>query len=171
MTETKFLSHVKTNEQKLFRFALRMLKDVAKAEDAVQDLVAKLWKRKDSLQQLGNIDVYFMVAMKNHCYDEIKKAKRRREHYAQHSKQSLSASTNLERSIEKRDLFSQVKEVINSLPNTQQMIVQLRDIEQLEMKEIEEITGLANSAIRANLSRARKTIREQIKKVNQYGLG
>ena len=55
MQETTFLNHVKANEQKLFRYALRMLKDVAKAEDAVQDLVLKLWKRRDQLQ-IQNLD-------------------------------------------------------------------------------------------------------------------
>lgn len=170
MTETKFLHHVKANEQKLFRFALSILKDVTRAEDAVQDLVAKLWKRKDSLSGLGNLDVYFMVAMKNHCFDEIKKQTRRRTHYQNAGAVIEKSTASLERSIEKKDLYKHVRLVINELPETQQMVIQLRDIEQLEMNEIEEITGLNAGAIRTNLSRARKTIREKIRKINQYGL-
>jgi len=170
MTEQTFLYHVKQNEQKLFRFAYRMLKDAARAEDAVQDLVMKLWKRKDQLQQLGNVDVYFMVAMKNHCYDEIKKATRRRSHYEQHHNLHQTVSNNPENRLVKHDVTEKIRSLINDLPETQQMVMQLRDIEQLETKEIEKITGLSSGAIRTNLSRARKTIREQIKKLHSYGL-
>ena len=169
MQETTFLNHVKANEQKLFRYALRMLKDVAKAEDAVQDLVLKLWKRRDQLQ-IQNLDAFFMVAMKNHCYDELKKTKRRRTHYEKHTSLNNNNTNRLERQTEKQDVLNYVQQLIELLPETQQMIIQLRDVEQLEMKEIEEITGLSNGAIRANLSRARKTLREEIIKLNGYGL-
>lgn len=170
MTEQTFLSHVKKNEQKLYRLAYLILKDVSQAEDAVQELVAKLWKKRDQLHQLGNIEVYFMVAIKNHCYDEIKKTKRRRTHYDNHAKQEKPVVVSPEKSLVAKDVFLQVKNLINELPETQQLVIQLRDIEQLEMKEVEEITGLNSGAIRTNLSRARKTIRGQIKKLHEYGL-
>jgi len=143
---------------------------VTKAEDAVQDLVTKLWKKRESLQQLGNIDVYFMVALKNHCYDEIKKAKRRRVHYQSHTKQESYEVSSPEKKMEHRDIYDQVKELIKKLPETQQMLIQLRDIEQLEMDEIVDITGMTLGAIRTNLSRGRKTLRQQLRKLHEYGL-
>jgi RNA polymerase sigma-70 factor (ECF subfamily) len=45
----------------------------------------------------------------------------------------------------------------------------LRDIEQLEYEEIAERTGLQVNAIRVNLSRARKKVRDEFLKINSNG--
>ena len=55
------------------------------------------------------------------------------------------------------------------LPEQQQIILQLRDIEGYEFEEIAEITGINPNAVRVNLSRARKKIRESMTKIENYG--
>ena len=61
---------------------------------------------------------------------------------------------------------SLVKQLINQLPELQKNIMYLRDIEQLEYGEIAELTGLQINAIRVNLSRARKKVRDEYLKMN-----
>ena len=51
-------------------------------------------------------------------------------------------------------------EIIHSLPNLQRTIMQMKDIEGYETDEIAEITGCGPEAIRSNLSRARKKVRD-----------
>jgi RNA polymerase sigma-70 factor (ECF subfamily) len=51
------------------------------------------------------------------------------------------------------------------------MVIQLRDIEHYEFEEIEEIMGINNAAIRVNLSRARKRVREVMRKTSDYEIG
>jgi len=51
---------------------------------------------------------------------------------------------------------------MKSLPRQQQMIIQLRDIEGYDFESIAEILEMNENAIRVNLSRARKRIRELI---------
>jgi len=50
------------------------------------------------------------------------------------------------------------------------LIIQLRDIEQYDFEEICEMVNMKPTAVRVSLSRARKTIREQLTKQNNYGV-
>jgi RNA polymerase sigma-70 factor (ECF subfamily) len=60
--------------------------------------------------------------------------------------------------------------MLEQLPEQQRMILQLRDIEAYEFDEIAEIMDMNPTAIRVALSRARKTIREQLIKTHNYGV-
>jgi RNA polymerase sigma-70 factor (ECF subfamily) len=50
------------------------------------------------------------------------------------------------------------------------MIIQLRDIEQYDYDEISKIVGMQPTAVRVALSRARKTIRQELTKTHKYGV-
>jgi RNA polymerase sigma-70 factor (ECF subfamily) len=63
-----------------------------------------------------------------------------------------------------------VKKAIAELPDLQRTIIHLRDIEQLEYEEIAEATQMNVNAIRVNLSRARKKVRDEILKIQSYGI-
>ena len=62
--------------------------------------------------------------------------------------------------LEERDNKEAIRRIIMSLPPLQQRIFQLKDLEGYETEEIVEITGIAAEAVRNNLSRARKRLRE-----------
>jgi len=63
-----------------------------------------------------------------------------------------------------------VEKFIKTLPVQQQLIIQLRDIEQYEFKEIAEVLDMKETAIRVALSRARKTLKEKLIKAHNYGV-
>ena len=64
-----------------------------------------------------------------------------------------------------------VEKIIDKLPEQQKLIVQMREIEQYEFEEIAKILEMNETAIRVALSRARKTIRENMTKTHNYGIG
>jgi RNA polymerase sigma-70 factor (ECF subfamily) len=71
-------------------------------------------------------------------------------------------------STENHDTMHIVKKAMNSLPEQQRMVIQLRDIEECDFDEIAEVTGLSLNNIRVTLSRARKKIRDTLIKINNY---
>jgi RNA polymerase sigma-70 factor (ECF subfamily) len=60
---------------------------------------------------------------------------------------------------------------MNNLPEQQKLIVQMRDIEEMEFEEIGKVLEMNEQAIRTALSRARKVIREKMIKTHHYGIG
>ena len=72
--------------------------------------------------------------------------------------------------MEDKDSWNWVEKIINDLPEQQKLIVQLRDIEELEFEEIASILDLTEVTVRVTLSRARKTIREKMLITHNYGI-
>ena len=76
----------------------------------------------------------------------------------------------LQNKIEARDSLNLIEKFMKTLPVQQQLIVQLRDVEQYEFNEIADLLEMKETAIRVALSRARKTLREKLIQAHSYGI-
>ena len=168
MKQSDFLNIVLPFKDKVFRLAKRLLVSTEEAEDATQELLFKLWTRKEKIGTYKNIEAFAMTMTKNYCYDRLK-SKQANNLTLVHSNYK-EKETSLEKEIEYRDSVNQVHQLIQNLPEQQRIIIQLRDIEQYDFDEIAKIVEMQPTAIRVALSRARKTIREQLTKTHNYGV-
>ena len=109
-----------------------------------------------------------MTMTKNYCYDRLK-SKQANNLTLIHSNYK-EKETSLENKLEYIDSVDRVHLLINNLTDQQKLIIQLRDIKQYEFEEICEMVNMKPTAVRVSLSRARKTIREQLTKQHNYGV-
>ena len=147
---------------KLYRFALAHVKRTDEAEDIVQEVGLKLWERRDELAAVRSVEAYAMSATRNRCNDYARSPGRRTDQLME-MPDDAHEQTPYE-SLEKTDMVAFVRLLIDRLPEQQQMVIRLRDIEGYELEEIAEILNISGSATRANLSRARQKIREELLK-------
>jgi RNA polymerase sigma-70 factor (ECF subfamily) len=148
--------------------AKRFLVSTEEAEDATQELIFKLWKNKDKLANYRNIEAFAMTMTKNYCYDRLK-SKQASNLKLIHSNYK-EKETSLDKKLEYMDSVRKVHLLIENLPDQQKLIIQLRDIEQYDFEEICSMLQMKPTAVRVSLSRARKTIREQLTKQHNYGV-
>jgi len=163
MDSKQFNNQVVTLSDKYFRLAKSILRDADVAQDAVQDLILKLWEKKHSLGDVENIQSFTMRSMRNLCLDIIRQ---------QHEETELPAETeyselNPHQQTEQKDMVLRIKKMIDNLPELQRTIIRMRDVEGMELKEIAYITDLTENAVTVNLSRARQKIRERIMNENK----
>ncbi|MDT0648268.1 sigma-70 family RNA polymerase sigma factor [Zunongwangia sp. F260] len=168
MTQQDFLSKINPSRDKMYRLALRLLVSKEAAEDATQEVMMKLWDRKQKIKEYANVEAYAMTVTKNYCLDQLKLKYNNNLRIVHQNYESNSIS--LQKEMEVRDELSWVERIIKDLPEQQQIIFQLRDVEQYEFEEISEIVGMECTAIRVALSRARKKIRESLTKKHDYGV-
>jgi len=168
MKQSEFLKTVMPFKDKVFRLAKRLLVSTEEAEDATQELYFKLWKNKSRLKDYKSIEAFAMTMTKNYCFDRLK-SKQASNLTLIHSNYKEN-DTSLQRRIELNDSVSIVHKMIEDLPEQQKLMMQLRDIEQYEFDEIAKMLNVQPTAIRVTLSRARKTIREQLIKQHNYGV-
>jgi RNA polymerase sigma-70 factor (ECF subfamily) len=75
--------------------------------------------------------------------------------------------------VEPSDTVENIKTKIQDTegipPEQQRLILQLREIEEYEFSEIAQVLEMNETAVRVALSRARKTLREKIEKIHNYG--
>lgn len=143
---------------KLISYARKLTDDPSDAEDAVQEVMLKLWNMRQKLDEYRSIEALAMTMTHHLCMD-VWRAKRP-DALSLDQVQLSSQSATPERTLEEKDEFSLMRRIIDSLPPLQRTIIQMRDIQEYETDEIAEITGCNAEAIRSNLSRARKKVRE-----------
>ncbi|WP_319503231.1 sigma-70 family RNA polymerase sigma factor [uncultured Draconibacterium sp.] len=166
MVAKDFKTSVLPVSNKLLRFATHFLHDEDQARDVVQDVFLKLWQRKETLDEVENIEAFAMRMTRNRCLDVIRANKT--VPIDEDTDRRLKAKTiDVHSKVELGESAEQIKMLIRQLPELQQNIMHMRDIEQLSYDEIEEATGLQRNAIRVNLSRARKKVRDEYLKMNR----
>ncbi|MBN2175050.1 MAG: sigma-70 family RNA polymerase sigma factor, partial [Bacteroidales bacterium] len=142
------------------------LVNYAEAEDTVQEVLLRLWTKRDKLHEYNSIEAFAMIITKNLCLDKLKSKKSKTDELTVINEQSTQDTPHT--FMEISDTYENLNKLINQLPDQQRMIIQLRDIEGLEFEEIAEISGLNENTIRVNLSRARKKVREAMLKTYDY---
>lgn len=169
MTQKEFLLQIMPFKNKVYRLAKRLLISSDEAEDATQELFVKLWNKRESIAELKSVEAYAMTMTKNYCYDRLK-SKQASNLKLVHTNY-VSKDVSLDKKVELDNSVQIVKQLMNQLPEQQRIIIQLRDVEEYEFDEICDILDMNQTAVRVALSRARKTIREQLIKTHAYGLG
>ena len=168
MNQNDFIKLINPFKDKLFRLSKRLLVSTEEAEDATQEILVKLWKKNDSLDKYNSIEAFAMTMTKNYCLDQLKSKRAQNLKIVDDNYDNNQPS--LQQKLEDEDSLTWVEKIINQLPNQQKMIVQLREIEQLEFDEIGKMLDMNETAIRVALSRARKTIRTYMTKTHNYGI-
>ena len=168
MNQTAFLNLVLPFKDKLYRMAKRLLVSNEEAEDATQEILLKLWVNKTKISSYKNAEAFAMTMTKNYCFDRLK-SKQAQNLRIVHSNYK-DESTQLQKQVEHQDSLDWVAKLMQQLPAQQRMVMQLRDIEHYEFSDIAKVLDMKETAVRVTLSRARKTIREQLTQKHNYGI-
>lgn len=168
MNQSDFMKVVTPFKDRVFRLAKRLLVSTEEAEDATQEVLVKLWNNKGKLEAYSSVEALAMTMTKNYCLDQLK-SKRASEMRIVHSNYS-DRQAGLHQQAEDRDSWGWVEKIMETLPEQQKLIMQMRDIEQYEFEEIAKIMDMNETAVRVALSRARKTLREELTKTHSYGI-
>ena len=170
MDAQAFKQLILPTKNRLYRMALSLLKDGEEANDILQEAMLRLWTHRQKLAECQSAEAFALRVTRNLCLDRIKsKGYKNRAGQAEMPDWGSAEATPY-RKLELMDSEQLMKRLLTVLPEQQQTIIRLRDVEELSYEEIEEVTGLSVNTIRVNLSRARKAVRENFIKINNYEL-
>lgn len=163
MEQEQFKNRVLPLRHQLFSYAVRMVDNNDEAEDIVQEVFLKLWYMRADLDVYSNIPALSVQITKNLCLNQIKTRKRTFHELETVAITSDTLSPDVE--LEQRDHVKQVMLIIDRLPNLQQTILRMKHVDEYEIEEIANLIGSTLEAVRVNLSRARKKVRDQFLKM------
>lgn len=141
----------------LLRYAMRLTENADDAEDVVQEVMLRLWHRRHGLGSYGSIESFAMTMVKNACIDMLRRRKDEEDVEGLRMDSGVYAPDRL---LEINDEVRLIREIIDMLPPLQRTIMRMKDVEEYETEEIARITGCSSEAVRGNLSRARKKVRD-----------
>ena len=144
---------------RIYRYVFYRVRDVMMAEDITEEVFIKAWDKIKSCQgKERTFSPWLYRIAHNHMIDTF---------YRKHRDSPLEAedcieTDNIEQKVESAVEWQYVLSVISTLPEPQKEIILLKYIEGVDNREIEQITGKRQGAIRAIQWRALVTLRNRL---------
>jgi RNA polymerase sigma-70 factor (ECF subfamily) len=167
MNSQEFKQHVFPSRDRLFRMAKLLLGSREEAEDALQDVLLRLWDNRQQLTAYNSVEALAVRITRNLCLDRLKYRQNKKMVDIDHLTHRADSHTP-EQLTELSDTARIVQQLYAELPETQRVVLHLRETEEYSFEEIEQVTGLTVNNIRVILSRARKQVRDNYQKINDY---
>lgn len=148
------------------RFQLRkvasaILKSEEETDDALQDLFLKTWKMSPGKPEKHR--AYLFSALKNICIDIVRKKK------MSVSQDEMTSTKYIHNNYENTDSIEYVRNAMNKkLSGLPRQVFEQYVFNGLDYDEIAMKLGISVEAVRTNMSRARKVIREYCKEISGY---
>ena len=153
MNKISFQHDVLPLKDKLYRLALRITLNPGDAED-----------------EIVSIEAFSLTICRNLSLDSIKRHENKNHSLEDVGPERPDSAFNPYEEMLQNDRISLIKTFIDTLPEKQKSCMQLRDFEGKTYKEIAEVMQITEEQVKVNLFRARQTIKQKFKKVDDYGL-
>jgi RNA polymerase sigma-70 factor, ECF subfamily len=156
-----------------FAVAFRILCDEEDARDVVQESFIRVWKNFGGYDEHVKFTTWLYRIVTNLCFDKLRANKRRPEVALEGGDLSTLISTAIEDDpgtvYDNKELSSIIAALTEALPPKQKIIFVLRDLQELNVREVCDILGLSESSVKTNLVYARRCIRRQLEHYHIYG--
>lgn len=169
MEKINFRNDILPLKNKLYRLALRITLDSAEAEDIVQDTMIRVWHRKDEWEKFDSIEAYCLTVARNLAIDRSHKSESKNIPLSDESN-DISDSFDPHEMMEHDEQLGIIHKIMNQLPEKQRSVMQLRDIEGKNYKEIAEILDITEEQVKINLFRGRQKLKQKYLEIQNYGL-
>jgi RNA polymerase sigma-70 factor (ECF subfamily) len=177
--ELAFNEVVRTHGDKVFSLVFRMIGNRAEAEDLAQEVFVTVFKTVDSFRGESKFSTWLLRIAANHCKNRIKYLARRHDRDRDELDEIKTASPTdsqtrtpgtpavirrPDKALEGAQLEQLMQDAIDTLDEEHRALVVLRDVEDLSIDEICEITGLPDGTVKSRLHRARLALRKKLQR-------
>ncbi|HEY4181695.1 MAG TPA: sigma-70 family RNA polymerase sigma factor [Kofleriaceae bacterium] len=174
--ERAFRELLELHRDRVFNITYRMLGNRSEAEDIAQEVFITVFKTIDSFREESKFSTWLYRVAVNHTKNRIKylarRHERKHESVDERSEETNGATSGSPARIAQPDKALQtaqseklIQEAIAALDDDQRTVVVLRDIEELSIEEICEITGLPDGTVKSRLHRARLVLRKKLQRL------
>lgn len=149
------------NYRNLMKYvAVEKLKDEYLAEDAVHEAFIKLTRYIKGVDENDRhkTKAFVVIIVKSVCVDMLRKQKQDKSFSLEEIDNMGYVNNDSFKNIELQDVYS----VIESLSDTYREIIELKVFYNLSDKEIADIVGIDNAAVRKRLQRGREILRKKL---------
>ena len=148
---------IRTYQNKAFGVAISIVKHEDDAKDVVQDSFITAYSSLVNFRNDAKFSTWFYRIVVNTALQYIKREKRKVEVAVEYfiTEDEKTAFNNAIGQLEKQDLKRLIKRVFKKIPAKETVVLQLHYIDDLSIKEIEEITAFTTSNVKVLLHRGR----------------
>lgn len=148
---------------KLYYFALSILKSKEDAEEVVQNTFFKIWQKRSSIDNTQVFKSFLFTIAYNVIIDLLMKRLRERK-FRENIIEKASSNYNLEEAIEFGDLLEQVFKIVEELPPRKNEIYQLSRVNHLSYVEIADKLNISVKTVENSINFSMNFIKNRIGK-------
>ena len=173
--ERAFRELVTQHRDRVYNICYRMMGNRSEAEDVAQEVFIAVFKTIDTFREESKFSTWLYRVSVNHCKNRIKYLARRHDRDRDELDENSAGANGAilgnpvraaqpDRALESVQMEEVLREAVNSLDEEHRIVVVLRDIEDLSIEEICEITDLPDGTVKSRLHRARLALRKKLQK-------
>ena len=150
-----------TFKTRLHHSLFKVLRNYHETEDIVQQAFLRAWEKIDTFKGNSNFYTWLYRIGFNLAITKINSS---REMQLDESFEStLSSSSNIEDTLESKELYVTVKNLLDEIPEEQRTAYVLCEVDTKNYEEIAQITGVPVGTVRSRIFRARQYLMENLK--------
>ena len=163
---------VRSNSARLLATASRILGSERDAQDVVQEALISAWKSIDTFEGTSSLYTWLHRIAVNACLARLRTARSKSEVSIADADRPVSlafeglpsAWSHSGPSLEQRLAMRRaIQKALNLIPEDLRIVLLLRDVEELSSHEVSERLGIADTAVRQRLHRARTAMAEVLR--------
>jgi RNA polymerase sigma-70 factor (ECF subfamily) len=162
---TAFDELVLRYRDKVLRLVVSVLGSGHEVEDVVQEIFIKIYLSLDRFRGDATFSTYLYTVTVNRCRDELRKVKIRRffsfdEWFAREGEGHSTGENGQQIDCDER--HRAVRQAMKRLPVATQMLLHLREIEEMSYKELADVFDVEIGTIKSRLARGRDRLRAEL---------
>lgn len=168
--EQAFAKLLQRHQDRVYRLALRLLRQTQEAEDAAQEVFLKAYQNAGRFTPTSTVAAWLNRITANHCLNLLRSRNVKKEvswedmSSPSGSKEDFAVladeSSNPLNLVTGKECAAQIKQALAGLPENQRQALVLKRFGDFSYQEIGDILGLSASAVDGLIKRARQNLRQ-----------
>lgn len=143
----------------LLAYCLRLLGDLAAAQDVAQEVFLTLWKERRKYREDQKLRFFLLKIARLRCLATLKK-RRARSRLVQSKQQAQQSSSETTQATPQESRA--LREALSRLKTEFAELLILRHLEGLDLAEIQTVTGLRQGTIKSRIHRGMEALRKEL---------
>lgn len=144
---------------RLFNFSMLYVHKREAAEEIVNDIMVKIWEKRETLGSVLNLETYLFVSVRNHSLNYLSKYS----HYhveieAENGIAEMVNGNDPEKELEWKEIYFKLNMAIEQLPDQCRTVFKLIKEEGFRYKQVAEILNISPRTVETQLFRAIKKL-------------
>ena len=157
-------------QPRVYTFALHYLKSAHQAEEAVQEVFVKLWRKGSALADINNLEQYIFMVTRNHALDCLRRRSVRANIHVPLQDTHDAPTTDTEDTILLHDTRRLLEEGIANLPPQQQRVYRLCRQHGLTYQQVAQQLSLSDQTVQRHMKLALRFLRNYLEKNGAAGV-
>lgn len=151
--------------EQLCLVSLRIVKDPRDAEDVVQEFFASLWRKRETMGDIGSPASYLRRSVRNRSLNFLRDQKRIPQGDEERMPDLATRDSVVSEKLEAKELEERITRAIDALPERCRLVFVLSRFEEMKQKDIAEKLNISTKTVENQMSRAYRFLREALSAV------